>query len=256
MTRPAVTDPSELRSLVAEFLGTAALLLAVVGSGITASGGGVRITDMLQHSVAIGLTLTALILALAPVSGAHFNPCVTLVAWMNGTISRRLAVGYGVAQALGAVAGVAAANWMFEQPVLTLAAVDRSGIRLAVSELVATAGLIVIVFSLVRARVSHVALAVGGYIAAAIVFTASAAFANPAVTLGRMLTATPTGIAPASLPSFVIAQVVGAFVGAALVRLLLPPSDVLAAAHLATGAGAGDSLANVSLRQRTGKDQP
>lgn len=193
----------------AEFVGTAFLLAAIVGSGEMAQ----SLTDdvglqLLQNAIAVGAALAALIVTLAPISGAHFNPVVTLTNLALGRIDRGAAARYTVAQLLGAVTGVATANAMFGRSVLEVSTTDRSDVRLVGSEAVATFGLLAIVFISDRFHpLPVVASAVAGYVTAAFAFTASTCFANPAVTIGRMLTDSFAGIEPASAPGFVAAQI-------------------------------------------------
>jgi glycerol uptake facilitator-like aquaporin len=232
-------SPAELRAarrdgvrrLVAEALGTAFLLAAIVGSGIVTQQDGAASAQLFQHTVVVGAALTALILTFGPVSGAHFNPVVTLVdAWFGGLPWRRVP-GYVGAQLVGAVLGVVVTNATFGRAAVELASTDRSGGGLVVAEAVATAGLILVIFGLVHAGGGRVvAAAVGAYIAAAIYFTASASFANPAVTVARMLSDTYTGITPAHVPGFVLGQAVGAVLAALLVRFLFAPDPAEAAA--------------------------
>lgn len=216
----------DARRLVAELLGTAALLSAVVGSGIVVdTGGSEPATQLFQHAIVVGVTLTALILTFGPVSGAHFNPVVTAVDWWFGGLPARRAIAYVVVQVVGAVLGVLATDAMFGAAVGTLATTARDGLGVVGGEVVATAGLILVIFALARSdRLAAVPGAVGAWIAAAIVFTSSASFANPAVTLARALTDTWTGIALASVPGFLAGQAVGAVLAAALVRWLYHPS--------------------------------
>jgi glycerol uptake facilitator-like aquaporin len=198
-----------LRSRVAaEFLGTAFLLAAVVGSGIMAE----RLADgnaalaLLANSVATGAALVALILAFGAISGAHFNPAVTLAEVMQDGIAWPDAFAYVVAQVAGAFSGVAAAHLMFGLPLFFASHHVRTGRALAWSEFVATFGLLVIIWGCARTRPSAVSFAVGGYITAAYWFTASTSFANPAVTLARAASDTFAGIRPADAPAFIAAQ--------------------------------------------------
>ncbi|MGI8872922.1 MAG: aquaporin [Egibacteraceae bacterium] len=212
------------RRLVAELLGTAGLLLAIVGSGITASNAGAASTQLFQHAVVVGAALGALIVTFGSVSGAHFNPAVTLVDALFGGMSRWLAGGYVVAQLAGAVTGVFAANLLCDLPAVASAGTDRTGIALAASEGVATFGLLVVIFGVVRSgNTAAVPAAVGAWIAGAIYFTSSTSFANPAVTLSRLLTDTYTGIAPAAVPGFLLAQGLGALAAAATIHWLFRP---------------------------------
>jgi glycerol uptake facilitator-like aquaporin len=202
-----------LRSrLAVEFMGTAFLLMAVVGSGIMAerlAGGNVALA-LLANSLATGAALVALILALGPVSGAHFNPAVTLADAMQGGIAWREVPGYIAAQVLGAYAGAAAAHLMFGLPVFFASHHARSGRALLFSEFIATFGLLAVIWGCARARPSAVAFAVGAYITAAYWFTASTSFANPAVTLARAASDTFAGIRPVDAPAFIVAQLAGA----------------------------------------------
>ena len=213
------------RRLAAEFLGTAGLLLAIVGSGITASSDGAASAQLLQHAIVVGAALAALILTFGPVSGAHFNPAVTVVDAVFGGLQWRLAAGYVAAQTTGALAGVIGTNLLFGLPVIEIAGTDRTGAAGAASEAVATFGLLVVIFGVVRSgRTNAVPAAVGAWIAGAIYFTPSASFANPAVTVARMLSDTYTGIAPSAVPGFLAAQVAGAAVAAAVIGSLFGAS--------------------------------
>jgi glycerol uptake facilitator-like aquaporin len=214
---------------VAELVGTAMLVAVVVGSGIAAqqlSPGNVGL-QLLENSTATVLGLTVLILMFGPVSGAHFNPVVSAADWLLGRrtgtgLSGRDLGAYTLAQVAGAVAGAVLANLMFDVPT-HLATHDRTHANLWLGEVVATAGLVALIFALARTgRAALAAPAVGAYIGSAYWFTSSTSFANPAVTVGRMFSDTFAGIAPASVPGFVVAQVVGGAVGLALVRLLHP----------------------------------
>ena len=212
------------RRALAEGLGTGFLVAAVVGSGVAAS----RLSpddvglQLLQNSLATGAVLVALILALAPVS-ASFNPVVTLVERLLGRIDSVTAAALCAAQVVGGLAGVVAANLMFELDAVELAGTERSGAGLWFAEVVATVGLVLVVVGSLRSgHTSSVAVAVGGYIAAAYWFTSSTSFANPAVTLARMLSDTFAGIAPSSVPPFLLAQLAGGLLGWLLVRTLVP----------------------------------
>jgi arsenate reductase len=218
------------RRLLAEFVGTALLVTAVVGSGVMAA---TRSPDdvglqLLENSVATAFALGALILTFGPVSGAHFNPVVSAADWFLG---RRSATGltaaqlggYTVAQTAGAIAGSVLANLMFDLAAVDFSAQDRSAGHLWLGEVVATAGLILLIFALARSGRAAVApAAVGAYIGAAYWFTSSTSFANPAVTIGRAFTDTFAGIAPASVPGFVVAQLIGLVVGTGLLLALYP----------------------------------
>jgi len=210
------------RRAAAEAIGTLLLLAAVVGSGIMGerlAGGNVAIA-LLANTVATGAALVALILAFGPVSGAHFNPAVTLaVAARRGLAWREVPV-YLVAQVAGAYAGVALAHGMFGEPIFAASTHARAGGAQALSELVATFGLLAVIWGTSRARPSAVPFAVGAYITAAYWFTASTSFANPAVTLARSATDTFAGIRPADVPAFLVAQAAGAAAATALAAWL------------------------------------
>ncbi|WP_144661971.1 aquaporin [Paenarthrobacter nicotinovorans] len=228
-------NPLLLRRAAAEFLGTCLLVAAVVGSGVMAS----RLSpkdvglQLLQNSLATGAALVALILALQPVS-ASFNPVVTLVERALGMIDTRAAALLVAAQVLGGLTGTVAANLMFDLAPVTLSTHERTGPGLWLAEVIATAGLLVIVFGTIRpGRADRVAIAVGGYITAAYWFTSSTSFANPAVTIARTITDTFAGIAPASAPGFIAAQMVGGALGLVLVRFLCPQTTDVAAADAA-----------------------
>jgi len=212
------------RRVVAEALGTAFLLTAVVGSGIMGdrlAGGNVAIA-LLANTIATGAALVALILTFGPISGAHFNPAVTLADASQGGISWREAPGYIAAQIAGAFAGVAAAHLMFNEPVFSISRHTRSGSAQLFSEFVATFGLLSVIWGCARLRSSAVPFAVGAYITAAYWFTASTSFANPAVTLARAASDTFAGIRPADAPGFIIAQLAGAGAATVLFRWLVP----------------------------------
>jgi arsenate reductase len=220
-----VTDRDVARRLTAEAVGTALLVAVVVGSGIAAqrlSPGDVGL-QLLENAAATGAGLVALIVAFGPVSGAHFNPVVTLADRLFGGLPTGTAVAYMGAQLVGACAGAIVANLMFDLEAVTFSSTDRSSRGLWLGEVVATFGLLVVVLGVARSRRTEVApFAVGGYIAAAYWFTSSTSFANPAVTVGRTLTDTFAGIAPASVPAFVVAQFAGGLGAVALARFLHP----------------------------------
>ncbi len=214
-----MTFPLRAR-LTAEFMGTAFLLMAVVGSGIMAerlSGSNVALA-LLANSVATGAALIALILALAPISGAHFNPVVTLAGALQGGFPWRDVPAYTAAQALGAFGGVAAAHGMFGLPLFFSSHHVRNGRAFLWSEFVATFGLLMVIWGCARLRSSAVSFAVGAYIAAAYWFTASTSFANPAVTLARAASDTFAGIRPADAPGFIVAQLAAAALAALCFR--------------------------------------
>jgi len=213
------------RRASAEAVGTALLVAIVVGSGIAAqrlSPGDVGL-ELLENSIATGAGLIALILAIGPVSGAHFNPVVTLADRLLGGVSTRDAGVYAGAQVIGGCAGAIVANLMFDLSPVTLSTHARSSGALWLGEIVATFGLLLVILGVVRSGRSQVApYAVGGYIAAAYWFTSSTSFANPAVTIARTLSNTFAGIRPGSAPMFVVMQVIGALVAVALARFWHP----------------------------------
>ena len=206
------------RRLVAEAVGTALLLTAVVGSGIMGerlAGGNVAIA-LLANTLATGAALVALILTFAPISGAHFNPAVTLAHASQAGLPWREVPSYLLAQVIGAFGGVAVAHAMFGEPIFTASTHARSGASQSFSEFVATFGLLTVIWGCSRLRSNMVVFAVGAYITAAYWFTASTSFANPAVTLARAATDTFAGIRPADVPAFLIAQLIGAAAATAL----------------------------------------
>lgn len=222
--------PSLLRRSVAEFVGSLFLLAAVVGSGIMGErlAAGNLALALLANTLATGAALIALILAFGPVSGAHFNPAVTLAdAWLGG-IAWRDTPAYILAQIAGAFAGVASAHLMFGLAMFSLSTHARSGNAQIFSEFVATFGLLAVIWGCARTRPAAVPFAVGAYISAAYWFTASTSFANPAVTLARSMSNTFSGIRHADVPTFVAAQLAGAFSATLLFQWLIP--------HLATSA--------------------
>lgn len=233
LTTPPVTDrvPLLARQAAAEVIGSALLAATVVGSGIAAQ----RLSpddtglQLLENALITGAVLVALILALGPVSAA-FNPIVTLVERALGAITSTAAAVFIACQVAGCCLGVIIANLMFNLPAVNVSSHDRTGGNLLLGETVATFGLIVIIFGVVRSgRASAVAFAVGGYITAAYWFTSSTSFANPAITLGRTLSDTFAGIAPGSVPGFVALQLVGGALGLAAALLLYPNTTALAA---------------------------
>jgi len=219
-----------VRAIIAEFVGTALLLLAIVGSGIMAQrlcGGNVGLA-LLANAIATGGALIALILAFGPISGAHFNPAVTLAdAWQRG-VPWSLAGAYIAAQIFGALAGTALADGMFGLPLFFPSHHERSGLPLTVSEFVATFGLLVTIWGCVRSRPAVTPFAVAAFIVGAYWFTPSTSFANPAVTIARSLTDTFAGIRPADAPLFIIAQLLGALAATALFAYLVPISKAVA----------------------------
>ena len=213
------------RRALAEALGTALLALAVVGSGIAAQrlSPGDEGLQLLESAAATAAALVAIILAIGPVSGAHLNPVVTLAARTFGSLTTAEAACYAAAQVGGAAVGAVVANAMFSLPAVELSTRDRSSGALWSSEVVATAGLLLVIFGVVRSgRASAAPLAVGAYIGGAYLFTSSTAFANPAVTAARTLSDSFAGIAPGSIPAFVAAQLAGAVLALGVVRVLYP----------------------------------
>ena len=218
------------RRALAECLGTAFLLATVVGSGIMGeklAGGNVAIA-LLANTVATGAGLVALILTFGPISGAHFNPAVTLADASQGGLAWREVPVYVGAQVLGAFGGVAVAHVMFAKPVLSASAHGRSGFAQIVSEFVATFGLLSVIWGCARRRPSAVPFAVGAYITAAYWFTSSTSFANPAVTLARAASDTFAGIRPVDVPGFIVAQLLGAAAATATFRWLVPSLPAVA----------------------------
>ena len=214
---------STSRRLIGEALGSALLLAIVIGSGVMGerlAGGNVAIA-LLGNTLATGAGLVVLITVFGPLSGAHFNPAVTLVFALRREISWRLAAGYVVAQLIGGVLGVWAAHAMFAEPILQVSTKLRDGPAQGLAEFVATFGLIAAILGSIRFRPDATPLIVGLYITSAYWFTASTSFANPAVTVARSFSNTFAGIAPSSAPLFIVAQLAGAVVAALLFDWLL-----------------------------------
>lgn len=239
------------RRLLAEAVGTALLVCVVVGSGIAAaqlSPDDVGL-QLLQNSTATVFGLSVLILLFGPVSGAHFNPVVSAADWLAG---RRSGTGltvsevgaYASAQVVGGIAGAVLANVMFDLDAFQIATRDRITAGHLVGEVVATAGLVAVIFALARTgRAGLAAASVGAYIGAAYWFTSSTSFANPAVTVGRIFSDTFAGIAPGSVPGFVAAQFVGGLIGLGLITILYPDS-ARAAGDVVVPHHTGDNLAS------------
>jgi glycerol uptake facilitator-like aquaporin len=209
---------------VAEFLGTALLVTAVIGSGIMGErlAGGNMAIALLANTIATGAALVALILTLGPISGAHFNPVVTAADAMEAGISWREAPIYVCGQVAGGVAGAMAANVMFGLPIVSISQRGRSGGAQLLSEFVATFGLLSVIWGCSRLRSNATAFAVGAYITAAYWFTASTSFANPAVTIARTLSDTFAGIRPRDAPGFIAAQIAGGVAATFLFRWMVP----------------------------------
>jgi len=219
------------RRALAELIGTALLVTAVVGSGIMAS----RLSpndvglQLFENAVATGAALVAIILAVGPVSGAHLNPVITLIDRVFRGVSTRTATVYIAAQVVGAIAGAIVANLMFSLPALEVSTKVRSGGGIWLGEVVATFGLALVVFGVVRStRSGLAAFAVGAYITGAYFFTSSTSFANPAVTIGRMFSNTFAGIAPSSVGPFVGFQLVGGAIALLAIRVLYPDAETVA----------------------------
>jgi glycerol uptake facilitator-like aquaporin len=225
--QPTIHRPLYAKAL-AEGLGTAFLLAVVVGSGAMAE----RLSpndvglQLLENSTATALALGALILTFGPVSGAHFNPVVTLAEYVTGKTPGRAVLPYVGAQVLGGCVGAVVANVMFELPAIELATKDRIGVGTFVAEVVATFGLLTVIFGVVRSgRLTAVPVAVAGYIGAAYWFTSSTSVANPAATIGRTLSDTFAGIRPASAPGFILAQLIGGTLAVLVARILFPDPE-------------------------------
>ncbi len=227
-----MTEPLA-RRLLAEALGTAILLATVVGSGIMGAklaGGNVAVA-LLGNTLPTGAILVVLILMFGPVSGAHLNPVVTLAFTLRKTLQPVEAAAYIAAQILGAIAGVLLAHVMFDLAIFQVSTTVRAGSGQFVAEVVATSGLLLVIFGAIRHAPASVPVAVGLYITAAYWFTASTSFANPAVTVARALSDTFAGIAPSSVPAFIVAQLIGAGLAIVIAGALgflstRPPKDV------------------------------
>jgi glycerol uptake facilitator-like aquaporin len=218
-----------IRRVSAELIGTAMLLAAVVGSGVMGErlAGGNAAIALLANTLATGAALLALILTFGPISGAHFNPAVTLADASHGGLAWRDVPAYIAAQIVGAFGGVAVAHLMFGLPLFFASRHQRSGMRQIFSEFIATFGLIAVIWGCVRFRPTMVPFAVGAYISAAYWFTSSTSFANPAVTLARSASDTFVGIRPVDAPGFIVAQLAGAAAATLLFRWFVPtlPKD-------------------------------
>ena len=218
-----------INRLTAEALGTAGLVVVIVGSGIRSEG--TSSVQLFHHAVVVGGALAVLIATLGPVSAAHFNPAVTTLEALFGGVPVKVALAYIGAQVGGAMAGVVGGNLLFGLPAVSVATTTRSGLRLAVSEVVATLGLLVVIFGLKRSgKPELIAVAAGGWVAAAMYFTPSTSFANPAVTIARAFTDTYTGISASSLSGFLLAQLVAVPLGAILISWLFPGTTTAATA--------------------------
>jgi glycerol uptake facilitator-like aquaporin len=220
-----MSDVALGRRLLAELLGSAFLAAVVIGSGIAAQRLSPSDTglELLENAAATAAGLFAVILMFGPVSGGHFNPVVSLADAAFGGLSWRDAVAYLPAQVAGCIGGAVVANLMFAGAAVSVSGKDRASAAHFLSEIVATLGLLLVIFALARSGRSRSApAAVGAYIGAAYFFTSSTSFANPAITIGRMFSATFAGIAPASVPSFIAAQVIGGALAVLVIRALYP----------------------------------
>ena len=216
-----------MKRLLAEGLGTGFLLATVVGSGIMAdrlSGGNVAVA-LLGNTIPTGAILVVLITIFGPVSGAHFNPAVTLAFWMRKEIEAAEALAFVAVQIAAGILGVWAAHLMFAEPLFQLSTTNRTGPDQWFAEIVATFGLVLIIFGGIRHRAEAVPMLVGLYITAAYWFTASTSFANPAVTIARSLSDTFAGINPAHAPGFIVAQLIGAAIAVLVARLVFDDQD-------------------------------
>jgi glycerol uptake facilitator-like aquaporin len=220
-----LTDASLARRLLAEFLGSAFLAAVVIGSGIAAASlsPGDTGLQLFENAAATAAGLFTIILMFGPVSGGHFNPVVSLVDCAFGGLRRRQAIAYIPAQIVGCIAGAVLANGMFALTAISISTKHRASEAHLLAEVVATLGLLLVIFSLARTRRSSIVpAAVGVYIGAAYFFTSSTSFANPAITIGRIFSDTFAGIAPVSVPAFIVAQLVGGTVAIGLIRALYP----------------------------------
>jgi glycerol uptake facilitator-like aquaporin len=249
--------PALVRRLLAEFTGTGLLVAVVVGSGIMAArlSPGQLGLELLENTLATVAGLAVIIVVLAPVSGAHLNPVVTAADWLlarrsGSGVSGRDALAYMAAQTVGAIGGSVLANLMFALPAVSVSRTARSAPHLWLGELVATAGLVLVVFALARSgRGALAPVVVAGWIGAAYWATSSTSFANPAVTIGRAFSDTFAGIAPGSVPGFVLAQLAGGAVGLVLVLVFYParpaaPDGPAAGARQTAAAGAVSPAGN------------
>ena len=232
------------RRLLAEFLGSAFLAAVVIGSGIAAqrlSPGNTGL-ELLENAAATAAGLFAIILMFGPVSGGHFNPVVSFVDAFFGGLSWRDATAYLPAQVAGCIAGAVAANLMFALPAVTISAKHRASPAHFLSEIIATLGLLLVIFALVRSgRARSAPAAVGAYIGAAYFFTSSTSFANPAITIGRMFSNTFAGIAPSSVLPFIAAQILGGIVAVGVIKALYPAITPADAAEIIVPHSGGDA---------------
>jgi glycerol uptake facilitator-like aquaporin len=232
------------RRLLAEFLGSAFLAAIVIGSGIAAQrlSPGQTGLELLENAAATAAGLFAIILMFGPVSGAHFNPVVSFADAVFGGLRWRDATAYLLVQVAGCIAGAVAANLMFAHAAVSISTKHRATPAHFLSEVIATLGLIVVIFALARSgRSRSAAAAVGAYIGAAYFFTSSTSFANPAITIGRMFSDTFAGIAPSSAPAFIVAQVIGGALAVAAIRALYPRLTPEQAADIVVPHGQGQA---------------
>jgi glycerol uptake facilitator-like aquaporin len=256
-----VTESSLWRRLLGELLGSAFLAAAVVGSGIAAQrlSPGDSGLELLENAATTAAGLSVIILMFGPVSGGHFNPVVSLADAVFGGLSWRDAVAYLPAQVAGCSGGVVVANLMFARAAVSISAKHRATPAHVLSEVVATLGLVLVIFALARSGRSRTApAAVGAYIGAAYFFTSSTSFANPAITIGRMFSATFSGIAPSSAPAFIGAQVIGGILAVGVIKALYPgitpatASQVTAPRgqdHAASGGQAGTRVPELEVER-------
>jgi arsenate reductase len=238
------------RRLAAEFLGSAFLAAIVIGSGIAAQRLSPADTglELLENAVATAAGLVAIICMFGPVSGAHFNPVVSFADAAFGGLSWRDAAAYLPAQVAGCFTGAVAANLMFARAAVSISVKDRATGAHALSEVIATAGLILVIFALARTgRAATAPAAVGAYIGAAYWFTASTSFANPAITIGRMFSNSFAGIAPSSVPVFIAAQIGGGIAGVLIIKALYPALTPAQAAEVVVPHESGNGLAPAAL---------
>ena len=256
------------RRLLAEFLGSAFLTAVVIGSGIAAQrlSPGQTGLELLENAAVTAAGLFAIILMFGPVSGGHFNPVVSFVDAAFGGLSWRDAAAYLPAQVAGCIGGAVLANLMFALPAATISVKPRATAAHFLSEIIATAGLMLVIFALARSgRARSAPAAVGAYIGAAYWFTSSTSFANPAITIGRMFSNTFAGIAPASAPAFIAAQIIGGVLAIGLIRALYPAITPADAADIivphrgqaaAAAAPAAHDGASASADRPPGRVQP
>jgi len=250
-----VTGVPLRRRLLAELLGSAFLAAAVVGSGIAARRLSPSDTglELLENAAATAAGLYAVILMFGPVSGGHFNPVVSLADAFFGGLSWRDAAAYLPAQVAGCVVGAIAANLMFARAAVSISATRRATPAHVLSEIIATLGLVLVIFALARSgRAGTTPAAVGAYIGAAYFFTSSTSFANPAITIGRIFSATFAGIAPSSVPAFIGAQVIGGVLALGVIKALYPAATLVAASQVTVPRDQDHSVSSGQPGARTG----